>query len=116
MTGAALELGESRYINGSISKDPFYTCFEDRYEAPAGTLLKLEDGVDKSSYMLHPATAMVQPNGILCSAQAAFPQLSKNLVVIGHSQGEGGAWATAKRQVVKLVDGYLGAVAVSPGI
>lgn len=48
------------------------------------------------------------------AAQAAFPELSKEFVVIGHSQGGGAAWATAQRQVAQPVSGYLGAVAVSP--
>ena len=48
------------------------------------------------------------------AAQQAFPKLSKNFVVIGHSQGGGAAWATAQRQAIQPVSGYLGAVAVSP--
>ncbi|KAF1957231.1 prolyl aminopeptidase-like protein [Byssothecium circinans] len=48
------------------------------------------------------------------AAQQAFPQLGKRFVVIGHSQGGAAAWAAAQRQVVKPVDGYLGAVAVAP--
>ncbi|KAI4121549.1 MAG: hypothetical protein LQ338_006304 [Usnochroma carphineum] len=48
------------------------------------------------------------------AAQSAFPSLSKDFVVIGHSQGGGAAWATSQRQAVKPVAGFLGAVAVSP--
>ena len=48
------------------------------------------------------------------AAQAAYPRLSKQFVVIGHSQGGGAAWACAQRQAVTPVLGYLGAVAVSP--
>jgi pimeloyl-ACP methyl ester carboxylesterase len=48
------------------------------------------------------------------AAQSAFPQLSKEFVVIGHSQGGGAAWAVAQRQAKTPVDGYLGAVAMSP--
>ncbi|KAI4268521.1 MAG: hypothetical protein L6R35_006753 [Caloplaca aegaea] len=48
------------------------------------------------------------------AAQAAFPQLSKQFVIMGHSQGGGAAWAAAQRQAVHPVPGYLGAVAASP--
>ena len=48
------------------------------------------------------------------AAQQAFGELSRSFVVIGHSQGGGAAWACAQRQAQKPVDGYLGAVAVSP--
>ena len=48
------------------------------------------------------------------AAQEAFQELSSNFVVIGHSQGGGAAWATAERQSVKPVSGYLGAAAISP--
>ena len=48
------------------------------------------------------------------AAQAAFPELTKEFVVIGHSQGGGAAWACAQRQACKPVQGYLGAIAVSP--
>lgn len=48
------------------------------------------------------------------AAQSGFPSLSKDFVVIGHSQGGGAAWATSQRQAVTPVSGFLGAVAVSP--
>ncbi|KAI4260302.1 MAG: hypothetical protein L6R42_004124, partial [Xanthoria sp. 1 TBL-2021] len=48
------------------------------------------------------------------AAQAAFPQLSKQSVIMGHSQGGGAAWVAAQRQAVHPVPGYLGAVAGSP--
>ncbi|KAL8719244.1 MAG: hypothetical protein Q9225_003729 [Loekoesia sp. 1 TL-2023] len=48
------------------------------------------------------------------AAQAAFPQLSKQFVIMGHSQGGGAAWAAAQRQAVEPVEGYLGAIAASP--
>ena len=48
------------------------------------------------------------------AAQSAFKELSKQFVVVGHSQGGGVAWAAAERQAVEPVDGYLGAVAASP--
>ncbi|CAO1597582.1 hypothetical protein XANCAGTX0491_001389 [Xanthoria calcicola] len=48
------------------------------------------------------------------AAQAAFPPLSKQFVILGHSQGGGAAWAAAQRQAVEPVEGYLGAVAASP--
>ena len=48
------------------------------------------------------------------AAQAAFPELSKSFVVMGHSQGGGAAWAVAQRAALTSIPGYLGAVAVSP--
>lgn len=49
------------------------------------------------------------------AAQAAFPgRLSREFVVMGHSQGGGAAWAAAQQQLAARVPGYLGAVAVSP--
>ncbi|KAG7007488.1 hypothetical protein G7Y79_00009g025970 [Physcia stellaris] len=48
------------------------------------------------------------------AAQSIFSELSKRFLVLGHSQGGGAAWATAHRQAIKPVAGYLGAVAVSP--
>ena len=48
------------------------------------------------------------------AARAAFPELSMNFVVIGHSQGGGAAWSVAQRAAVTSTPGYLGAIAVSP--
>lgn len=48
------------------------------------------------------------------AAQAAFPELSKNFVVIGHSQGGGAAWSVAQWAATTSIPGYLGAIAVSP--
>ncbi|KAL8765206.1 MAG: hypothetical protein Q9209_007639 [Squamulea sp. 1 TL-2023] len=64
-------------------------------------------------YLACPAHA----NDVVYAVQAAhfaFKELSKAWVVIGHSQGGGAAWAVAQRQARIPVDGYLGAVAVSP--
>ncbi|MCJ1240567.1 hypothetical protein MMC14_008571 [Varicellaria rhodocarpa] len=64
-------------------------------------------------YLASPSHA----NDVLYSvqaAQAAFPELSKHFIVIGQSQGGGAAWSAAQRQVIEPVDGYLGAIAVSP--
>ncbi|KAL8648572.1 MAG: hypothetical protein Q9226_005934, partial [Calogaya cf. arnoldii] len=65
-------------------------------------------------YLACPAHA----NDVVYAVQAAQSvwkdELSKNWVVIGGSQGGGAAWAVAERQARKPVDGYLGAVAVSP--
>ncbi|TVY44023.1 hypothetical protein LSUB1_G002122, partial [Lachnellula subtilissima] len=58
-----------------------------------------------------------QANDIFYSVQAAqtaFEQLSKEFIVMGHSQGGGAAWAAAQRQVHEPVNGYLGAIAISP--
>ncbi|KAL8820044.1 MAG: hypothetical protein Q9223_001650 [Gallowayella weberi] len=48
------------------------------------------------------------------AAQSAFSTLSKEFVVMGHSQGGGAAWAAAERQAKTPVKGYLGAVVASP--
>ena len=48
------------------------------------------------------------------AAQKAFPRLSKEFLVFGHSQGGGAAWAAAQRQAISPVEGYLGAVAAAP--
>ena len=58
-----------------------------------------------------------QANDVIYSvtaAQAAFPELSKRFVVIGHSQGGGAAWSVAQRAATHDISGYLGAIAVSP--
>lgn len=64
-------------------------------------------------YLAHPAAA----NDLFYAMQAArtaFPELSKHFVTMGHSQGGGAAWATAHRQALTPVEGYLGTVAGSP--
>lgn len=48
------------------------------------------------------------------AARVAFPELSKDFVVVGHSQGGGAAWAVAQRAATSPVPGYLGAIAISP--
>jgi pimeloyl-ACP methyl ester carboxylesterase len=48
------------------------------------------------------------------AAQTAFPSLSKEFVVVGHSLGGGAAWAAAERQARIPVEGYLGTIAGSP--
>ncbi|UNI16934.1 hypothetical protein JDV02_003316 [Purpureocillium takamizusanense] len=57
-------------------------------------------------------------NDVLYAAQAAhaaFPDLlTRDFVVVGHSQGGGAAWAAAERQLTAQVPGYLGAVAAAP--
>jgi pimeloyl-ACP methyl ester carboxylesterase len=64
-------------------------------------------------YLANPAGA----NDVLFAvqaAQAAFPELSKHFVTMGHSQGGGVAWSIAERQRVRSMKGYLGTVAGSP--
>ena len=48
------------------------------------------------------------------AAQSAFSTLSKQFVVMGHSEGGGAAWAAATRQAKNPVQGYLGTVVGSP--
>lgn len=64
-------------------------------------------------YLANPAHA----NDLIYATQAAqsgWKELSRQFVVMGHSQGGGAAWAAAQRQAVEPVDGYLGTVAGSP--
>ncbi|KAL8634820.1 MAG: hypothetical protein Q9226_009429 [Calogaya cf. arnoldii] len=58
-----------------------------------------------------------QANDIVHSvkaAQEAFPEISKQFVVVGHSQGGGAAWSVAQREVTRPSPEYLGAIAISP--
>lgn len=48
------------------------------------------------------------------AAQSVFPELSKQWVSFGHSEGGGVAWAIAERQAVKPVPGFLGTIAAAP--
>lgn len=48
------------------------------------------------------------------AAQEAWPELSKEFVTFGHSEGGGIAWSMAQRQVKQPVEGYLGSIAASP--
>ena len=56
-TQAALSFEESRYTNGPVPKDSFYSTPEDSAGVPAGTLLKVESRVDIAAYLLPPAPA-----------------------------------------------------------
>lgn len=72
-----------------------------------------DDKIIKHQFLAHQAAA----NDVLFAVQAAqeaCAQLSSEFVVIGHSQGGGAAWGVAQRQAVAPIDGYLGAIAVSP--
>ena len=48
------------------------------------------------------------------AAQKAWPQLSKEFVLMGHSQGGGAAWGAAQNLAKGPVTGYLGTIAASP--
>ena len=75
-----------------------------------------KDGAGKlivHEYLASPS----QANDVIHSvkaAQEAFPELSKQFVVVGHSQGGGAAWSVAQRKASHSISGYLGAVAISP--
>lgn len=75
---------------------------------------KTDDGKDiKHEYPANHAAA----NDVVYAVQAAqqaFANLSSDFVVIGHSQGGGAAWGVAERQAVTPIQGFLGAIAVSP--
>lgn len=48
------------------------------------------------------------------AAQQAWPSLSKQFVIMGHSQGGGAAWGAAQILAKNPVQGYLGTIAGSP--
>lgn len=48
------------------------------------------------------------------AAQEAFPELSKQFVALGHSQGGGAAWAVAQKAASSPIPGFLGSIAISP--
>ncbi|KAJ9615884.1 hypothetical protein H2200_001961 [Cladophialophora chaetospira] len=65
-------------------------------------------------YLAYPAHG----NDLIYSVQAAqkaWPALSKEFIVMGHSQGGGAAWSAAQILARNPVEGYLGTVAGSPG-
>ena len=64
-------------------------------------------------YLAPPAQANDVVHSVT-AARAAFPELSTDFVVIGHSQGGGTAWAVAQKAASTSIPGYLGAIAVSP--
>lgn len=48
------------------------------------------------------------------AARTAFPELSKDYVVIGSPEGGGAAWATLQKLPIEPMAGHLGSVALSP--
>ena len=78
-------------------------------------------GVDHDAagnFVAHQAIAgQAQGNDLLYSVQAAqqaWPQLSKNFVIMGDAEGGDGAWAVAEMLANNAMPGYLGAIAASP--
>ena len=62
-------------------------------------------------------TGPAQANDIafsIIAAQAAFPELSREFIVLGSSLGGGAAWAFAQRLVNEPMAGHLGTIALSP--
>jgi len=58
-----------------------------------------------------------QANDVLYSilaAQAAFPELSNEFVVLGSSEGGSAAWSFAQKMACEPLDGHLGTIALSP--
>lgn len=54
----AINFEKSNEANGSVFEDMFYSAPSGTAESAAGTLLKVEEDVDTSKYLLPPATAM----------------------------------------------------------
>jgi len=50
----------------------------------------------------------------VAAAQSVFPELSKEWVSFGHSEGGGVAWAVGERQAVQPIPGFLGTIAAAP--
>lgn len=48
------------------------------------------------------------------AAQSIFPQLTKEWVSFGHSEGGGVAWAVGERQAFDPIPGFLGTIAAAP--
>ncbi|KAI4219032.1 MAG: hypothetical protein L6R36_008605 [Xanthoria steineri] len=65
-------------------------------------------------YLACPAHANDVVFAVLAARRVWEEELAKEWVVMGHSQGGGAAWAVAGREARRPVEGYLGAVAVSP--
>ena len=62
-------------------------------------------------------TGSAQANDVFYSilaARVAFPELSKEFVVIGSSEGGSAAWAFAQKVVREPIAGHLGTVVLSP--
>ncbi|KAF4553888.1 Hypothetical protein D9617_5g067630 [Elsinoe fawcettii] len=92
-------------LQGYVAVAPDYTGL--------GVGKDAENRTIRHQYNVHQAAA----NDLVYSvqaAQAAFPELGKEFVVIGHSQGGGAAWAAAQMQAESPREGYLGTVAGSP--
>ena len=64
-------------------------------------------------YITGPAQANDVYYSILAATEA-FPELSKDFVVIGSSQGGSAAWAFAQKMATERMDGHLGTVTLSP--
>ncbi|KAL9598158.1 MAG: hypothetical protein Q9219_004655 [cf. Caloplaca sp. 3 TL-2023] len=118
-TGAFAECGPSHVRNLWYHFMVPYALVLQGYVVVAADYQGLGVGVDAhGNDVLHPyMTLPSDANDVFYAvqaAQSAFESLSKNFVVIGHSQGGGVAWAAAQRQATRPVDGYLGTVAGSP--
>ena len=78
-------------------------------------------GVEKTASGEHITHEYLSPpsqaNDVVYSvkaAQEAFPELSKQFVVLGHSQGGGAAWAVAQKAASSPIPSLLGIIAISP--
>ncbi|KAI4221216.1 MAG: hypothetical protein L6R36_007065 [Xanthoria steineri] len=65
-------------------------------------------------YLACPAQANDVVFAVMAARDVWREELAREWVVVGHSQGGGVAWAVAGREARRAVEGYLGAVAVSP--
>lgn len=78
-------------------------------------------GVEKDAhgkFIVHEyLTSPAQANDIMYSipaAREAFPELSKEFVIIGSSEGGGAVWGVAQKFASEPTAGFLGTVALSP--
>lgn len=118
-TGGFAECAPSHVRNLWSDFIGLFTLVLQGYVVVAPDYAGLGVGVDSTDcavtheYLANPSHA----NDVFYSvqaAQSAFPVLSKEFVVVGHSQGGGAAWGAAQRQASNPVEGYLGAVAAAP--
>ncbi|KAK4938141.1 hypothetical protein LTR10_021381 [Elasticomyces elasticus] len=65
------------------------------------------------AWLSSPSQANDLANAVL-AARSAFPALSQDFVVMGHSEGGAASYAFAERQVHSPVSGYLGAISIGP--
>ena len=104
----AIKFEKSNEANGSVLEDEFYCAPSGTTDVDAGTLLKIEEHLDTSKYLLPPATAMsrfvyqtetLNGNTVLSSAFVFWPYspqfLEDGYPVVAWAHGTTGIFAGA---------------------